>query len=450
MGTKNINTRRSQRINNRWVTLATGFSPSHPYHKDRPQLSQDCKYRVADSYAQSLLNIVEGDYADISSDISADISLQRDSVFNDLSNRIADLSISMSHEERFNTIESEVSALKTDVGTINGKLDRLIESMAALTTNDTVSAPAIEEPGDGGSATDTPAPSHVKPSNARPPQLHTTTPHTRHAGTSNVHHAVDRHLSREEFLQREMDRDKFEFAANGRYQYSNDFSSARVMAKPYMYLSRDGLFSVKHKLEARQSITSLEYVDATLALLADRRAFDNRDYNDIMHHLRKVTRDALERPWPAVRRWSQFVWDSIEAGDICWADRDEIQEERVRLCLTSTVSSHQNNVSNVKKHNANAEVICRDYNSRHGCRHREGHGDAHVFYTHCCSYCDSVGKVCFHSVRECERRVTHARNDNGYQQGRARHQVNFNGHANGAQNSFAQQHQPHQFSKNGF
>lgn len=46
-----------------------------------------------------------------------------------------------------------------------------------------------------------------------------------------------------------------------------------------MYLSREGLFSIKHKLEARQSVTTLEYIDATLALLADRRAFDNRDYN---------------------------------------------------------------------------------------------------------------------------------------------------------------------------
>lgn len=336
--------------------------------------------------------------------------------------------------------ESEVSALKTDVGTMNEKLDKLMESMAALAAKET--PPPRESSGDALARSD----AATATTTTRPED----SSHRSHpADRRNVHHAVGRQLSRDEFLEREMDRDKFEFAADGRYHYSNDFSSARVIAKPYMYLSRDGLFSVKQRLEARQSITSIEYIDATLALLADRRAFDNRDFNDIMHHLRKVTRDALERPWPAVRRWSQFVWDSIEAGDICWADREEIQVERVRLCFTSTAPSH-NSVPVSKKHNASTEVICRDFNSRQGCRYREGHGDANVFHTHCCSYCDPVGKICFHSVRECERRVTHSRNENGYQQGRARHHANFNGHSNGPHNSYVQQQQPYQFPKNGF
>lgn len=444
MGPKNDYTRRSQRLNNRWVTLATGFPPSHSFHQDRSPLSQHCAFHVADTYARSFYNIVESDYSDISSDIFS----QRNSAVNDLTNSFAELSISMAHEERFNTIESEVSALKTDVGTINDKLDRLIESMASLSAP---TRPPAPQPGDA-TINDQPpvqnASASTRPAHAD--DHNKENPINQYRDRNNTHHAVGRQLSAEEFLQREMDRDKFEFTANGRFQYSNDFSSARVMAKPYMYLSRDGLFSVKHKMEARQSITSLEYVDATLALLADRRAYENRHFNDIMHHLRKVTRDALERPWPAVRRWSQYVWDSIEAGDMTWADRDQIQEERVRICLTGSVSSQQYNATTIKKQASNVEVICRDYNSRQGCRYREGHGDAHVFHSHCCSYCDSVGRVCFHSVRECERRVTHSRNDNGQQQARSRQQNSFNGYNAGHQGSYPQQQQPYQFSKNGF
>lgn len=347
----------------------------------------------------------------------------------------------MLHEERFTNIETEVAAVKTDMRTMNDKLDQLIESMAALKTTP-------------GSPRTTPATARDPPLDARPQPTKTqgTQSNINHYSRdmSNMHHAVGRHISAEEFMMKEMDRDKFEFSANGRFQYSNDFNGARVMAKPYMYLSREGLFSVKHKLEARQSITTLEYVDAFLALLSDRRAFDNRDYNDMLHHLRKVTRDALERSWPAVRRWSQFIWDSIEAGDMCWADRDAIQEERVRLCLTNPSSSHAVNPTASNRHKANVEVICRDYNSRQGCRFREGHGDAHTFHTHCCSYCDLVGKQCYHSVRECERRLTHSRNDNGFQQGRSRQYNNSNNQQSGPYSSYPHQHQFQQNSKNGF
>lgn len=201
---------------------------------------------------------------------------------------------------------------------------------------------------------------------------------------------------------------------------------------------------MKQRLDARQSMTLNEYVDATLALLADNRAYAPSEFNDMMHHLRKVVRDALERSWPSVRRWTQFIWDSVESGDMGWSNRDVIQEERVRLCLTA--NSLQTAQESKRQNNVN-QVICRQFNTRMGCKHRESHGDAHVWELHCCSYCDSIGKSCFHSVRECERRLAHARNDIPYQQNRNRtynplpqHQQPSNQY-----NSY----NPAQFSKNG-
>lgn len=132
--------------------------------------------------------------------------------------------------------------------------------------------------------------------------------------------------------------------------YTNDVCASRVIAKPYMYLYREGIFSMKHRLDARQSMSLNEYMDAILALLADQRAYDVADYADIMHHLRKVVRDAMERPWHAVRRWTQYIWDSIESGLMTWSNRDMIQEERARLCLTGLASNmpHSNSTDTNK------------------------------------------------------------------------------------------------------
>lgn len=445
MGSNNIYTRRSERLNNRWVTLATGFHPAHPYHRKsntpRP-LSHKNSYRLAQEYPRILADIAESGY----NNITSDIFLERNTAISDTT--ISEPHVNMSAEERFTNIETEVSALKTDVGTINGKLDRLIESMAALEAAKT--APAAQEPpseqSDNANNTQ-----HNTASTAHSDTQSQATGNTHTRGAHGMHHAVDRQLSEEEFLLREMARDRFQYTESGRYAYSSDFTAARVMAKPYMYLSREGLFSLKHKLDARQTINPLEYVDATLALLADKRAYEVRYYPDIMHHLRKVTRDAQERPWPAVRRWSQSIWDAIEAGDLTWYDRDAIQEERVRLCFTGPTITPPSSASGNKKQNASTEVICRDFNSRQGCRFREGHGDAHIFHTHCCSYCDSVGRTCFHSIRECERRVTHSRNDNAQHQGRPRQYNNYNANSgyNAPQNAYPQHNQAYQ-SKNGF
>lgn len=226
-----------------------------------------------------------------------------------------------------------------------------------------------------------------------------------------------------------------------------------------MYVHREGVSTIKQKLDIRNQITAPEYIDAFLSLLGDNRAYDYRDFNDMMFHLRKVSRDALERPWHAVRRWSNFVWDAIEAGDISWADRDIIQDERVRLCLTCPTSVQNagqlNNRSAQVSHSANQEQLCRAFNSRNGCHHKQSHTEGSVLLAHHCSYCDSVGKACGHSVRDCERRITHARaTDHPYYQRRGSHQAfqytnNMNNQAF-PQNQMFHAPQQYQGPKNGY
>lgn len=97
-----------------------------------------------------------------------------------------------------------------------------------------------------------------------------------------------------------------------------------------------------------------------------------------------------------------------------------IQEERVRMCLTSAQNHHSHYYMNTYqipacRNEGLQEVACRAFNKRNGCHHRDSHPECNVYCLHICTYSDFVGKTCFHSVQDCERRVTHARNDNTHQ-----------------------------------
>lgn len=430
--------------------------------------------------------------------INHDINLERVELF--------DKSIAMADETRFKPIEDNITALKTevsglktditsdkedvsslsnDVGNINEKMDALINAMnrldpgtATATTpahpdqqNDArqqhttyhtdQDAPQRGQASHGGYAPTLPAQNlgghHTEASTQQTlqyrPQYHTNQqaplswpqpPHHSHTQAQNPAQV---------FIQRELEKDRFLYPEAGKTLSSIESNHSRLMTKPYMFLYREGLSTMKQKLDARPTMTASEYTDAMLTLLSDRRAFDPKDFHDIFHHLRKVTRDSLERPWAAVRRWTQYIWDSIEDGAITWADADVIQEEKVRICLTSTQNHHQQSNANTYKIPARRnqglqEVACRAYNTRNGCHHRDSHPEGGIYCLHICTYCDSVGKTCFHSVRECERRVTHARNDNSHQISRNRPQ----NHSNTFQPPHSYNHNQMNFqaSKNGY
>lgn len=430
MGSEFDNTRRSRRLGVRLETLRTGVTPYQRFFSSPARnkctvktVSSNSRFSSFKSYPidiQALENID-------ALAINQDIYIERAPLITDKSYTMAGVETRVNNMETdVNTLKTDVTSLKTDVESMktdvesmNGKLDDLIESMARVATG------ALQP-------ANSPSPTHQHGAGAHSAthqRNNASTQYSYGSGRDTPHQRTARHLSPEDFLQREMDRDRFEYATTGKFLYGSDLSSSRVLHKPYMYLYREGISTIKQKLEARQTISLNEYIDAMLALLADNRAYHRDDYIDMMDHLRKVTRDALERPWHAVRRWTQYVWDSIEAGAFTWADREVIQEERVRMCLTAAtvnMNSSNNNTPysqpNVHRRPQGAqEVVCRQYNTRNGCYSKESHMDGHVFALHVGTYCDSIGRTCGHSVRECERRLAHTRNDHPAHQGRSRY-----------------------------
>lgn len=472
MGLKDKTSRCSERLISRHLSLRLGYTPA-------PELvrAQREKFRNINNSPISYISVTRPD------SLYDDINLNRSdlSEFNQQNFSINKAANKMAEETRLSSIETDVTDLKDDVGTLksdmismNGKMDELLLAVSRLST--TEPAPTIPQSPTDREGAATPAQNQAQPlhnSNSNMTQgtsqqvthganSHPNNYHGAHQqGTQGANSQLNnsnaanqqqyrprpaRNLSHDEFIQREMDRDRFSYAEPGK---NADINIIRSFNKPYMYVYRDGLSTLKQKLEARQAITAPEYIDATLSLLSDPRAFHPNDYIDIFDHLRKVSRDALERPWHAVRRWTQYIWDEVESGSIMWADRDLIQEERVRMCLTSvyaTPNPTQQNTYQIPARRAQGmqEVTCRAYNTRNGCSHRESHVDGHVYALHICTYCDSLAKTCYHSVRECERRITHTRND--AHNGRNRMYGHNNHHP--AQNSY--NYQNHGQSKNGF
>lgn len=435
MGIDHDITRRSSRLVNRFESLRTGVTPYQRFFSS-PGRNKCTVKTISANYRHSSIHKYSSDIQALencdSLEISHDISLERSPLITDNSHAMAGVETRLDDMEfDVKGLKTDVTTLKTDVTAMNGKLDDLLQAMAKLSTNAPVNeaSPALAQQNANHNSNQhtTQQTNHAAQHNHSQNQGRSSSQQNTSAnGPDFPQHRTNRDISPEEFLEREMNRDRFDYDNGGKYLYGSHFSSGRVFHKPYMYLYRDGVSTIKQKVEARPTMTVVEYIDATLALLADSRAYHRDDYIDIMDHLRKLTRDALERPWCAVRRWSQFVWDSIEAGALTWADRDMIQEERVRMCLTAATNNASNNTMSYNNTNATRknhgaqEVICRQYNTRSGCQFRESHMDGNVFALHYCTYCDSIGRSCGHSVRECERRLAHTRNDYGSNQNRQR------------------------------
>lgn len=431
MGLKHKSSRCSEHLITRHLTLRLGYTPApEVVRAQRNRINAVCRRPVSPLPIAPHQNSI---FSDINL-IRAESENSTDLVTASSSNTTKQ--IKMAEDQRMGDIENEVTGLKTDVNmlktdvaSINGKMDNLLQAMTRLGVNQAT------------------APTH-EASEFQPESSNSIATQT--AGATRSANPP-RGSQYDDFIHREMERDRFSYpeTSAGKAHSSYDIIG-RGLTKPYMYVYREGLSTLKQKLEARQTITAAEYIDATLSLLADHRAYHPDDYNDIFDHLRKVSRDALERPWPAVRRWTQYIWDEVESATIVWADRDVIQEERVRMCLTSVYNAPSNNQNHAyqipaRRHQGLQEVTCRQFNSRSGCMHRESHADGQVYALHICTYCDSLGRTCYHSVRECERRLNHTRNDGNNGRNRP---YNQNGNQHFGQANHHQQN--YMATKNGF
>lgn len=200
------------------------------------------------------------------------------------------------------------------------------------------------------------------------------------------------------------------------------------ISKPYMFMEREGLETVKQKLEARNSMSALEYINASLLLLQDKSAYEPRDRELILKHILAVSTDALAGPWPDVRRWSQYIWDQVDKGRCTWDNTAMIQDERIRISYTNgSVSQIATGVSAQHKPQQPSTspmslAVCREFNAPSGCRFTGSHDLGQVRYIHSCAFCDSMGRKSPHSFQKCRLKQENGNSNQSAQENRQWHQ----------------------------
>ena len=190
----------------------------------------------------------------------------------------------------------------------------------------------------------------------------------------------------------------------GKTQLAPDIFTETLLAKPYMYVNREGCATLKQKLEVRTSLSPMVYVNATIRLVNDSRACAAGEREHILRHLQDVTHDVMVRPWENVRRWSQYVWDAVERREIAWDDTQSIHNHRMTIALTGP--GRTGTSGSAESRTNRQKAICRPFNARGGCRHRSHHDEGQVRFLHICAFCDSVGRHCpGHNVLGCNNKT---------------------------------------------
>ena len=174
------------------------------------------------------------------------------------------------------------------------------------------------------------------------------------------------HHSQDDFVRDHLARERMEIPSYEGKQYAGDIFTMQLIPKPYMFVKKLSGSSLKKKQDYRQNITATEYVDAFMAMLCDYRAREPADLLNQMKHLHNVTTDIMSRPWSCIRKWSQFVFDEIEKGEMAWGDKNAIQFVRCQFSFaaTSPTDSVNRAASTGTGTSHLREVICSDYNNR--------------------------------------------------------------------------------------
>ena len=228
------------------------------------------------------------------------------------------------------------------------------------------------------------------------------------------------------FVEQHLDNETYRVPrSEGKAHFLSDIHVKELIPKPYMYVERLSGHTLKKKLESSESVSALEYINAFISLLRDKRVPENKDHKYMFAHLHDVTRDAVSRPWREVRQWSQRVFDGVERGEFFWDDTQEIQNERFSLALggsmagtyhTQTTPSGSSEVSGRAQ-----EVICPDFNSDRGCqaslvgaKERAHHMIGGIRYAHICMYCMAAAtQRQSHAVGGCYRKERHKASSQG-------------------------------------
>ena len=211
------------------------------------------------------------------------------------------------------------------------------------------------------------------PTSPSPPHLHRQGSHPSHTARPLFADFVAEQLQREEFV--------VPRAEDGKV-LTSDICAENLYPKPYMFLARTALNTIRKKRDARESMTFNEYLVSFLKMLRHPKTAPYFNHALLLEHLQQIVEDSLIREWSVVRRWSQAMFDKIEKGDHTWEDKSHTQLERIRYALLAQKSQHNDRQER-------REVPCRDFNSLTGCIHNGPHLGRHVNFIHVCSLCMS-------------------------------------------------------------
>ena len=214
----------------------------------------------------------------------------------------------------------------------------------------------------------------------------------------------------DDFIQQQLHREEFNIPrADDGKAFSADFFVTKLIPKPYMYVVRPGLNTLKKKLDARATITFHEYVVAFLKMVRDNRANLQQNHSHLLEHLQQVVEDAATRDWHAVREWSQGIFDAIGRDDLGWADSNTIQLDRLRSAILTAKQVPSGDRLERR------DMPCRDFNSHSGCSFNKSHTGRTVNFAHICTICfNQVGEklpltAMYHKIILCWVHVFHLR-----------------------------------------
>ena len=203
---------------------------------------------------------------------------------------------------------------------------------------------------------------------------------------------VTQQLRREEFAVPRLDEGK---------SMAPDPFVKELLVKPYMYINRPGMSTMRKKLEARDTMTFHEYLGSFVKMIRDPRA-KLHDLLDVhLEHLQQVIEDAAVRDWPSVRRWSQSAFDKVENGTLDWDDRYAMQLDRMHHAILAAKPQQAHNPTPPSDRK---DLPCRDYNALTGCSIPRAHSGRTVNFVHVCSMCFAVGDRQYHPAHACPRR----------------------------------------------
>ena len=291
-----------------------------------------------------------------------------------------------SRDREDNGAESRFNAVEDAVRGINSRFDRLLN---ILPTDSFTPAPRGRHEGDAWRSAPAPPTPQVRRTGRHEDGYNTASagyqaPRTRDFPPELPRRDTLRGPAYNDYVEEQLRREEYHATRveDGK-GIASDILTKHLDPKPYMYIKKAGVNTLKKKLEERESMTFNEYILAYIRMVRDPRADQMGNIYHHLEHLQHLAEDALARDWGCARAWSQDTLDDIEKGAYTWQDQHLIQLDRIKHALGAK-SQHDAQTQQSREERV---TPCREFNGERGCINPTHHGPAHNRFMHICAYC---------------------------------------------------------------